>query len=180
MADIQIGKHLAQFAGHEELAQPWVSLEREVCRLINQFEPGVPLGTESSVNLSGAQANTNQYATNRILDSFADLERRRKQQEKLLCQHMNPSHGPNRNGGNSLKEIRSFDGNEILVRFNASRYQERTMLLWSLVEHSLTSAKLGITDDEALQILISALEDTPAATGDTHQHTCRSRLQRYL
>ncbi|KAE8997571.1 hypothetical protein PF005_g16285 [Phytophthora fragariae] len=167
IADIQIGKQLAQYAGDDTPVQPWISLEREANRLINLFEQAV--ARTPLANLYRVQMDTEAYTTDNLSQRFGDLERRRKQLENKLCQQVSSSPRSAKNDLDMLV-LRSPKEHDMLNKFNASHPQEKEALLWQFAESSQASTvrcdqtiplirKLAITDEETLEMLISALDD---------------------
>ncbi|EGZ30031.1 hypothetical protein PHYSODRAFT_323484 [Phytophthora sojae] len=61
IADIQIGKQLAQFAGDDTLVLPWISLEREANQLTSVFEEAA--APDRLANLPQMQSDTRSYTT---------------------------------------------------------------------------------------------------------------------
>lgn len=158
-AGIQLGKQLAQFTGHEKLVQPWVSLGQEANRLINV------LGR--SAHLSRAQPGTETTSRGNVLECFADLENRRRRQEEILSLLMSSSSRPEYDQ-NSLRELKTPN---VVKRFQISAWQERETLPWQLAHRSQKlvesgerrsrqTCQLEITDVEALEVLVAALDDS--------------------
>ncbi|KAJ8564135.1 hypothetical protein ON010_g7210 [Phytophthora cinnamomi] len=157
-AEIQIGKQLAQFVGDDTFVQPWVILEREANRLINLFERA-----PEPTSLENLQRDADYYTADNLLGSFADLERRRKRQEIKLCQLVSSS--PRTNDHELFTEIRQSKDHDVFKRFNASPSQEKEAILSRLANDSIGRTvplirQLAITDEETLEILIAALDDS--------------------
>lgn len=134
IADIQIGKQLAQFAGDDTLVLPWISLEREANQLTSVFEEAA--APDRLANLPQMQSDTRSYTTEDLWEGFGDLERRRKQQESILCQRISASPTSTKDDQDLSAVLLKSKENDILRRFKVSQPREKEALLWKLAETS--------------------------------------------